>query len=76
MDAQIKLAPNNFNREVISGAMVATLKNVDGPNTQGKPWGEMVEIDWQTTRDLLVENADLDPKVDLASAWTNAYLPR
>lgn len=76
VDAQIKLAPNNFNREIISGALVNTLKNVDGPNTQGKPWGEMVEIDWQTTRDLLVEYADLDPKVNVASAWTNAYLPK
>jgi NitT/TauT family transport system substrate-binding protein len=76
VDAQLKLAPNNFSREIISGALVATLKNVDGPNTQGKPWGEMVDIDWQTTRDLLVEYAELDPKVDLAGAWTNAYVPK
>ena len=41
VDAQIKLNPNNFSREIISAALAGTLKNVDGPNTQGRPWGEM-----------------------------------
>ncbi len=76
VDAQIKLNPNNFSREIIKGALVGSLKNVDGPNTQGRPWGEMTDVDWKATRDLLVEYAGLDPKIDLASAWTNDYLPR
>lgn len=55
--------------------LLAGLRLLAAPGTEGRPLGWTSAKNWQESFDLLKDNAGLDPKIPVTAYYTNDYLP-
>jgi NitT/TauT family transport system substrate-binding protein len=76
VDAVIKRLPDQArNKKVLMRQMELGLPAYETAATKGKPFGVMVDEDWKTTQDNLVQYGGLAKATPLDKLYTNAYQP-
>lgn len=63
-------------KEINKAELLAGLRLLSAPGTEGKPLGWTGPQHWQQTFELLRDNAGLDPKTPVANYYTNDFLPK
>lgn len=72
-------AHDDFSEELARGQIEESLTLLHTEATEDEPYLVSAESDWQSTQDLLVEHADLQPSGeadgDVTAYYTNDYIP-
>jgi NitT/TauT family transport system substrate-binding protein len=74
VEAALKVKPD-LNRESTLKQLQVDLGLLFSPNTEGQGIGYGAEADWQHTKELLAEYRELDTDREVASFYTNEFLP-
>ncbi len=76
VDLLIKKLPHEArNKKVLLRQIEISKGNYVTAATKGKPFGYMVDADWNETQDILVTYGGLKDKTPLNKLYTNAYQP-
>jgi len=76
VDLLIKHLPDQArNRRVLLRQIEVSKDSYVTPGTKGKPFGMMVDEDWNITQDMLVKYGGLSKATPLNKLYTNAYQP-